>query len=312
MISQCGLCSRVAQRSALTTLTLLVCLLTLVSSSTAEQYKIHIQAQDGSPVEGAAIYGTDGVSYIAERFTDKNGDWPLDTRHIKSANPTIATSHHGQRYRMVPSEFRVSKEQCPGMVCTVTAMSDGPATAVVNWITTNYTGRVALPGMSIVVPYAHYPYPKISDSDGLVLFAVDAKSTACSNQNDDQSDDPYHIVPLGRPGENCSHTTRLTPQFQACPTVADYWGTMSSSCAATPQIDAANNINYEFAVRDLRNRPIPNVQFNLHVNGFTFSGGSVDSLGIWRFSTTQMGVTPQTRFSVIPARTDYDLSLIHI
>ena len=151
---------------------------TMLHAQTETIYTIRVQQTDGTPVPNVEIHGNKGVRSLATPFTNAQGERPIDTKELLDSNAVIALAHTG--FVFDPPEFALSDlSVCKNRVCSVTAIPDAHGSSVVYWSFSMGTSGIAYPGIEAVLEGALNTCPKISDSEGVTVFATRRRSESC-------------------------------------------------------------------------------------------------------------------------------------
>ena len=282
----------------------LILLLLIVTSIPAfaenQQFRVVIK-RDGQPQGGIEIYGNRGVRDLPGRFTGSNGEWVLNTEALEVPEelPLITFSDPNGALRFVPAELAINLSNCPNRICAVAAISDGKPQTVIEWrMQDALAGPVE--GISVSVPGAVMPCPKVSDRDGYVYFAVRKTAASCNDSNGNENDNFYSVFPGALPGKSCTFSTNLRTKFRTC---ADSLrsGYTTASCSATTQLPTGASTSYSIVVKNDAGAPIQGVQFFGNQGISALPSRSSDGNGVWSFSTAQLNKSATTEFTVVPA-----------
>jgi len=284
---------------ALRLLSIILTLTLCISGVQAEKYVVSVTL-GADKLEGVEISGTDGISSLAGRYTDENGEWSFDTDDLSSVTPTLAFSKMSQGLRFVPSEIIPSDNTCPGNVCKIEAFRDGAPTAVITWSVLDRSGR-PVAGVPVTVPGSDVPCAKISDADGYVVFAAPARSSACSDSDNDITNDFLHVVASQPERKSCGFSTSLVSRFSACPQTQNSYGYLFADCVdVDTTIPVGSSVNYGITVVDERGYGVSGVTFYGSEGVSSQANRTTGSNGRITISTAQLGKLPDSRIVAIP------------
>ena len=284
---------------ALKLLSLFLALTICVSTARAEKYVVSVTL-GSDKLEGVEISGTDGISSLAGRYTDENGEWSFDTDELSSVTPTLAFSKLSQGLRFVPSEIIPSDNTCPGNICKVEAFRDGAPTAVITWSVLDRSGK-PVEGVPVTVPGSDVPCAKISDADGYVVFAVPARNSACSDNDSDIANDFLHVVATQPEKKSCGFSTSLVSRFSACPRTQNSYGYLFADCAdVDTTVPVGSSVSYGITVVDERGYGVNGVAFYGSEGVSSLPNRITGSSGRVTISTATLGKNPESRIVVIP------------
>ena len=280
-------------------LSLLLIMTLSVSLAHAEKYVVSVTL-GSDKLEGVEISGTDGISSLAGRYTDENGEWSFDTDELSSVTPTLAFSKLSQGLRFVPSELIPSDNTCPGNVCNVAAYRDGAPTAVITWSVLDRSGK-PVAGVPVTVPGSDVPCAKISDADGYVVFAAPARSGACSDSDSEITNDFLHIVATQPEKKSCGFSTSLVSRFSVCPRTQNSYGYLFADCVDVDNtIPVGSSVNYGITVVDERGYGVNGVSFYGSEGVSSLPNRTTGSNGRFTLSTSQLGKNPESRIVIVP------------
>lgn len=294
---------RVCVRVALAVVTLA---LLAASPVQAQTYTVRVTKSGGQRLAGVEIYGTGRFNGIFGRVTNTNGEFAFDVRNLTTPNPELVfikgsqlNTPLGSGFRFEPSSLVVSEANCPGRICSATAIQDVREAAVLQWFVKDSAGK-GIPGIPVTAPQADNPCPKLTDPNGYAIWAVTRQPAACSDLDSDLSNNSYLVVPSEPAGKRCTFKAAVS-KYKACMYgVNETSGVFNASCADSSAADPIGSVSYQIKVIDNTEAPVAGVQFEGSGGISGLPSKLTDSLGRWSFNTIDVGAPAGSSFNLVP------------
>ncbi|MCB0320825.1 MAG: Ig-like domain-containing protein, partial [Bdellovibrionales bacterium] len=153
-------------------------------------YTIEVHTENGVPVEGVQILGTNGVEDLNGKITDTNGTWEFDRRDLTGSGEAIFTFYR-EGYRFSPPE--ISLAECTGRICDVVAIPSSLETTPVRVTVVDQNGN-GVSGLPVHVSQSHTTCERRTDNDGIAIFSVDVRNISACSDTDSNSNNDFSTV----------------------------------------------------------------------------------------------------------------------